>query len=327
MLPEQKTDADTLHQAQQFVAAHPRGCLMQSPRWALVKPNWGHHLLLSHAPDGRLRGSMLVLTLADRGDGSALLYAPRGPVCDPEDHCAVKELIEGARTLAVGFSHGEFKCDPLIEERESGAIASLASAGLRFVPGAAFGQTSQPRQNAVRGDLAGLDEQALLSRLSYKTRYAVRQAQKAGLRCGPERGDAAFCDFFRLYLETGRRQRFATRPADYLRGLLAAFGKDARLYLCRAAGGQPLAGAIAVAFGQRLSYLYSGSARVQSDPGSGYLMQWELLRWALASGCAFYDMGGISTDPQESPSLYQLYQFKRKFAPAVSYAGEFSFSF
>ena len=160
MLPEQRTDADKLHQAQQFVAAHPRGCLMQSPRWALVKPNWGHHLLLSHAPDGRLRGSMLVLTLADRGDGSALLYAPRGPVCDPEDHCAVKELIEGARTLAVGFSHGEFKCDPLIEEGESGAIASLTSAGLRFVPGAAFGQTSQPRQNAVRGDLAGLDELA-----------------------------------------------------------------------------------------------------------------------------------------------------------------------
>ncbi len=324
---ELRKDADALREAERFVAAHPQGCLMQSPRWAQVKPNWGSRLLLSRDANGQLRGSMLVLTLADRGDGTALLYAPRGPVCDPRDQRTIRELIEGARTLAGEFGGGEFKCDPLVEASDGKAIEALTGAGLQFCPGAAFGQTSQPRKNAVRGDLAGLDEQALLSRLAYKTRYALRQAQKAGLRCGPEEGDAAFCDFFRLYLATGRRQRFATRPADYLRGLLAAFGVDARLYLCRAADGQPLAGALAVAFGPRLSYLYSGSVRAQGDPGSGYLLQWELLRWALAAGCTFYDMGGVCTDPQESPALYQLYQFKRKFAPAVSYAGEFFFHF
>lgn len=324
---EHRNDDNALREIEHFVAAHLQGCLMQSPRWALVKSNWGHQLLLSRKADGRLCGSMLILTLADRGGGSALLYAPRGPVCDPKDRDTITELIDGARMLAHSFSHGTFKCDPLIKASDSEAIAALTCAGLHFAAGARFGQASQPRQNAVRSDLAGLDEQTLLPLLSYNARYAIRQAQKAGIHCGPECSDRAFQDFFHFYLETGHRQCFSTRPPEYLHRLLCSFGKEACIFLCRAADGRPLAGAIAVAFGLRLSYLYAGSIRTPGDPGSGCLMQWELLRWALHSGCAFYDMGGICTDPQESSALYQLYQFKRKFAPEVSYAGEFSFSF
>lgn len=327
MDPEQRKFDDIATEVESFVSVHQQGCLMQSPRWALVKPRWGRHLLLSRDAKGNLRGSMLVLTLADRGDGSSLLYAPRGPVCDPYDHETICELIFSVRELSGRFCHGEFKCDPLIEENDLKAVRALVDAGLEYTPQATFGQTSQPRQNAVRSDLAGLDEKTLFARLSYKTRYAIRRASEAGLRCTAEEGDSAFADFLQLYLETGRRQKFATRPADYLRGLLAAFGWDARLYLCRDALGRPLAGAIAVAFGPRLSYLYSGSVRTADDPGGGYLLQWELLRWALQAGCVFYDMGGICTDPQESFALFQLYQFKRKFAPAVNYAGEFHFRF
>ena len=327
MVFELKNDAAALQEVEQFLLAHPQGCLMQSPRWAQVKPRWGHRLLVSHDADGRLRGSMLVLTLADRGDGSSLLYAPRGPVCNPHDRETICELITGARTLAKEFTHGQFKCDPFVEENDREAIAALTNTGLEFTANLPFGKTSQPRENAVRSDLAELRENVLFNALSYKTRYAIRHAVQAGLRCSAEEGPAAFEDFLRLYLETGRRQNFATRPAEYLQNLLFTFSPDARLYLCRDNPGQPLAGALAVAYGRRLSYLYSGSARISNDPGSGYLMQWELLRWALCAGCSIYDMGGICTDPQESFPLFRLYQFKRKFAFAIRYAGEFSFYF
>ena len=96
--------------AERFAASHPLGSFMQSPRWALVKPKWGHTVLFSQREDGTLRGSMLVLSLADRGDGKALLYAPRGPVCDFHDLYALADLFAGARMLASRFGRGEFKC-------------------------------------------------------------------------------------------------------------------------------------------------------------------------------------------------------------------------
>lgn len=81
--------------AERFAASHPLGSFMQSPRWALVKPKWGHTVLFSQREDGTLRGSMLVLSLADRGDGKALLYAPRGPVCDFHDLHALATFLPG----------------------------------------------------------------------------------------------------------------------------------------------------------------------------------------------------------------------------------------
>lgn len=312
--------------ADRFAAAHPLGSFMQSPRWALVKPKWGHTVLLSQREDGVLRGSMLVLTLADRGDGKALLYAPRGPVCAPHDLHALADLFAGARMLASRFGRGEFKCDPLIGEGDAEAVAELTALGLSFAPGAKFRETVQPRQNAVRRGLAGMSEGQLLASFSAKTRYYVRRAAAQGVVCAPC-GRQALPEFYALYEETGRRQGFAVRPQAYLEAILQAFGQDARLYLCRSPEDEPLAGSVAVAFGPRLSFVYGASSRIRPELAACYLLQWEMLRFALERGCDLYDMGGICTDEAESPALFQLYTFKKKFAPAESLAGEFGFVF
>lgn len=313
--------------AEQFAAAHPQGCFMQSPRWAQVKPQWGHTVLYSTGAAGDVRGSMLVLTLADRGDGKALLYAPRGPVCDFADGEALADLIKGARTLSTRFGGGVFKCDPLVLASDADTCARLTALGLDFVPGAGFHDTVQPRQNAVRHGLRGMTEEQIMAAFAAKTRYYVKQAFLHQVRCEAE-GEAGLDDFYALYQETGARQQFAIRPKSYLAAILRAYGQDARLYISRAPDdGQPLAGAVAVAFGPRLNYVYGASSRARSELSGGYLMQWELLRFALERGCDIYDMGGICTDAADSPALYQLNAFKHKFAPLEEYAGEFTFAF
>lgn len=312
--------------AERFAASHPLGSFMQSPRWALVKPKWGHTVLFSQREDGTLRGSMLVLSLADRGDGKALLYAPRGPVCDFHDLHALADLFAGARMLASRFGRGEFKCDPLVAEGDAEAVAGLTALGLSFSPGAKFHETVQPRQNAVRRGLAGMDEAQLLASFSAKTRYYVRRAAAQGVTCTPCPQEA-LPEFYALYEETGRRQGFPVRPEEYLLSILSAFGAHARLYLCRSPEGEALAGSVAVAFGPRLSFVYGASSRRRPELAACYLLQWEMLRFALERGCDLYDMGGVCTDEAESPALFHLYTFKRKFAPAEGLAGEFRFVF
>ncbi len=325
MCMEMLTTPAAEQEAERFAAAHPLGSFMQSPRWAAVKRSWQHRTLVSRGPDGRVRGSMLVLALPDRGDGTALLYAPRGPVCDFTQPDAAADLVAGARRLAGQYGHGEFKCDPLIFAGDSAAIRTLTGLGLQYTQAQGVYNTVQPWQNAVRRGLADTSARQLLDSFSSRTRRRIQTAAQTGVECriGALRDLPAF---YAVYSAMGQRKGVALRPQQYFADLLAAFGQDARLYLCTL-DGQVLAGAIAVAFGSRVSYVYGASDHTQPQLAVGYTLQWAMLNFALERGCDIYDLGGICTDQALCPPLYDLYRFKRNFAAVENTAGEFGFVF
>lgn len=316
------TERAGLLEAEQFADNHPLGSFMQSPRWAQVKPAWASHMVVSRRADGTLRGSMLVLALADRGDGRALLYAPRGPVCNLQEKETIGELLEGARQLAQQYGHGIFKCDPLIHAADADAIRSLTGAGLQYN---AATPSVQPKENAVRRGLAGLTPQQLFDSFSSKTQFYIQSAAQYGVECTIGAVED-LAEFYSVYAAMGQRKGFALRPKSYFYDMLTAFGDDARLFLCRR-NGVLLAGAIAIAFGGRVSYVYGASDRTNPEYAVGYRLQWEMLLFTLQRGCDAYDLGGICTDPARAPALHELYRFKRKFARAEEYAGDFCFTF
>ncbi len=325
MCMEMLTNAAAEQEAETFAAAHPLGSFMQSPRWAQVKQNWTHHTLVSRGSDGRVRGSMLVLALADRGDGSSLLYAPRGPVCDFARPEAASDLVSGVRQLAGQYGHGEFKCDPLIFAGDEAAIRTLTDLGLRYTQAEGVYRTVQPWQNAVRRGLSGMSTKNLMDSFDSRTRRRIQASAQQGVICrvGTQ---ADLPAFYAVYREMGRRKDMPMRPQAYFAQMLAAFGDDARLYLC-CQGETVLAGAIAVAFGGRVSYVYGASDHSQPQLAVGYRLQWAMLNFALERGCDVYDLGGICTDQALCPPLYDLYRFKRNFAQVENTAGEFGFCF
>ncbi len=263
-------------EAEQFAAGQPLGSFMQSPRWAAMKPAWDSHMVVSRGSDGALRGSMLVLSLQDRGDGQALLYAPRGPVYAPGDAEALAELLQGAQELARQFGHGVFKCDPLIPADDRENIRLLEAVGLHR---STDEPSVQPCQNAVRRGLAGLTPQQLLESFSAKTQFYIRSAAQHGAECTVGSIDD-LAGFYRIYSAMGQRKGFGIRPESYFHAMLTAFGDDARLYLCRK-DDTLLAGAIVIAFGGRASYVYGASDRTQPELAVGYRLQWEMLCFAL----------------------------------------------
>jgi hypothetical protein len=114
------------------------------------------------------------------------------------------------------------------------------------------------------------------------------------------------------------------RPKSYFTRFLTAMGDHARLYMgtCK---GQTVCGAIAVNFSNKCCYVYGASDNVYRDAMPNYLMQWEMMRWALQTGCEVYDFQGISGNlSEENNPLYGLYRFKRGFpGEVVELVGEF----
>ena len=59
-----------------------------------------------------------------------------------------------------------------------------------------------------------------------------------------------------------------------------------------------------------------------------YLMQWEMIRWALQSGCEIYDFQGVPCWYDRDNPNYGVYRFKTGFNGRLAvYAGEFRMVF
>ena len=73
--------------------------------------------------------------------------------------------------------------------------------------------------------------------------------------------------------------------------------------------------------------MYGASDNVHRDVMPNYLMQWEMIKWAVQTGCEVYDFQGVSGD-LEGGHMAGLYQFKRGFNGQLDeLAGEFDYTY
>ena len=317
------TNAEAVAEYEAFVE-EMGGSFMQSVRWCGVKQDWLHEAVIVR-DGGRICGSMLVLVKKFPLPLKAFLYSPRGPVWDYEDAAVLQELLLGVWQLSRKYHAYSFKLDPLIEETDSKKIFSLRAAGFSFQPWQPDEKTIQSRNNYIL-ELQNRSEEELLRSFKGKCRYNIGLAKRKGVTCtvcGRER----LGDFQRLMEETGKRDGFRVRSQAYFEGMMDALGEKCRLYLCEYEG-QPLSGAICVQYGGRTCYVYGASTAAHREVMPNYLMQWEMIRWAVEAGCTVYDFQGVPCwyDPQH-PN-YGVYRFKTGFNGRLAiYAGEFRMVF
>ncbi|MEG1774405.1 MAG: peptidoglycan bridge formation glycyltransferase FemA/FemB family protein, partial [Oscillospiraceae bacterium] len=209
------------------------------------------------------------------------------------------------------FSDAEFSA----LARELGFVQSYGPDGFEGI---------QARFN-YRLYLQGRTEEALLANLSQGARRKVRIAIKNGVEikvCGKERLD----DFVRIMRLTGERDGFSTRPKAYFERFLDALGPRARLYIGFYQG-EPVCGAITTHCAGKVCYVYGASDNAHRDVMPNYLMQWEMIRWAVELHAEIYDFQGVSGD-LEGSHMAGLYQFKRGFGGQLDeLAGEFDLTY
>lgn len=314
---------DKYAEYEEFVKAHPNGQITQSARWHDVKYNWKHEVVVSRDASGQIRGGMSLLIRKFPIIGTSLMYAPRGPVCDLYDIEVMRDLKSGADKLAKKHRAHILKIDPDILDGDDKFSSVMDGLGFKQFKGGDGFETIQARFN-YRLYLDGRSEDELFANLTQKTRYNVRVAQKHGVEIRVV-GKEYLDDFIRIMQTTGERDGFSVRPKSYFERMLDALGEYCRLYMAFYEG-QPVSGAVTTNYAGKTCYIYGASDNVHRNVMPNYLIQWEMIKWAVEADCTVYDFQGVSGNIDETDPLYGLYRFKKGFNGTLDeLCGEFDY--
>lgn len=317
--------SDNHEEFEAFVRRHPKGHMLQTWAWSRQKSYWLFQGILARDENGTIQGAMSVLIRRMPLTPWTLMYAARGPVCDINNKEVLACLLDGAKVLAKRHRSYVLKLDPDVTFDETEFMRHMEELGFVLAPKAPNFENIQP-QYVMRLPIEGKTEEEVMAMFKPKTRYNIRVAIKKNVEvkiCGKEAVD----DFYRIMVETGTRDQFMIRPAQYFSNMLDNLGEDVRLYMAYHEG-EAIAGTIAAHIGDKVWYLYGASSNAHRNLMPNYLLQWRMICWAIETHCKIYDFRGISGDLSENNHLYGLYRFKSGFnATFTEFVGEYRYIF
>lgn len=277
------------------VLSAPQADLLQSWEWGEFKARSGNWqpLRLAAVSDGETVAGAQVLCRPVLG--ARFLYAPRGPWWrDARGVGALASWLRRREALRAPV----LRIDPPVT-----SLDGLAAAGFRPAP-----RQVQPRATIVVDLEKSPDE--ILAGFNSQVRYNARLAERKGVDV-VEGGLDEVEEFWNLLTSTAQRKGFYERPLSYFTGIAQIFGGQAGVLLGRR-GGETIAGAIVVTFGEAAYYLYGASGGDRSVKPAE-LVQYRAMLWAKRQGAKRYDMWGIPAHPTEDNPLFGVYRFKSGF--------------
>lgn len=309
---------------EQFLKENKKGHFLQSLAWTKVKDMWKNEILIVEDENGKIKGSMSLLIRKVPIFPLTIMYSPRGPVCDIYDKETIKELVEGAKELAKKHNSYVLKIDPDVPADDEKFCSMMSELNFRFNKSKNF-EGVQPRF-VFRKTITGMNEDEVLASFESKTRYNVRVAMRKGVTCriGAKEDLPAFC---KVMMDTGVRDGFIPRSLEYFEKMYDEMGDALRLYLIYHED-KLLSGAVAILYGNKVWYLYGASSNEDRNLMPNYLMQWEMMKWAVENNCDIYDFRGVSGDLNKGQPLYGLYRFKKGFTGEfVEFVGALDYVF
>ena len=324
-----KTNAAACDEYEYFVSHHKNGCFMQSLKWTKVKNNWEWEAVAVRGDDGCLTGVCTIIIKRIPFVKWGFLYAPHGPVCDYDDKEVLTEIMQGVRSLVKKYRAYQFMCDPCITEAQREYVQPLSDMGFEHEIEPPELTTIQARNNYMLLGIKGKTPDELIMTFQPEWRNRIRKAVRKGVYC-EVMGSEGVDMFYPLMEQTGKRDGFSIRSKDYFVRMLEALGKEhCRLFMCFAVDAKtgekiPLSGAVATQYAGKTCYVYGASSNENRNLYPNYLMQWNMINWALEGGCDIYDFQGIPFYNDKTHPNYGVYKFKKGFnGEVVSYAGEF----
>ncbi len=276
-----------------FVAATPFGSYLQRTAWARVKAvnSWTSARVVATASNGEPAIGAQLLLRRPRGVPWAFAYAPRGPVAESWSAAAVARFTDAVRSAPLGRS-SHVRIDPEIEasgplDTDGSLIATLLGNGWRRAP------AIQPSSTRIVD--VSIGEDALWDGLRKKWRQYVNKARAGGVTVAEADGDPIE-PFYRIYRETADRAGFLIRTEQAYRDIWEAYRPtgDATMLFANDGDGTPQAALFLIRNGSRVVEPYGGMTASGAELRANYLLKWEAIRRASASGASVYDMWGLA---------------------------------
>ena len=293
------TDDESKKQYKKFLEKSEKCNFQQSLEWAEVKkPNWIPEVILAEDEEKNIIGSLCVWIRKIPIFGN-IMYAPRGPVCDVHDLSILKQLTDGAKELAKKYNAIVLRIEPDVESDDQVFRDIVTNLGYHIKDDAKdFMDEIQPRY-VFRLDIKGKTEEEVMAGFHQKWRYNIRLAGRKGVTVKEGTRDD-LKDFHKIMMETGTRDGFIIRPLEYFEKMAYYEGK-------------PISGVIPIFYGNKTWYLYGASSNEHRNLMPNYLLQWEMIKMAIARHDDIYDFRGVSGVVDETHPQYGLYRFKKGF--------------
>ena len=313
-----------------FVAAHPKGHVLQSWEWGCVKqPAWQPLRLVLEQNDEIVAAALILQRTLPAGLGN-IFYSPRGPVVDIADEGIWQAMIAAVRELAAKRKAIYWKIDPDIDIDFPEADVwrqRMKKSGFQIVDKGEGFEGIQPRF-VFRMDIAP-DTDKLLAACHQKTRYNIRLAGKKGVRIVSGAGRECLPEFYRILTTTASRDNFLIRPYSYFEGFYDHLHPVGQTELFMAYyEDEAIAGTLAFRMGDKAWYIYGASANSHRNLMPNYLIQWTMIEWAKEHGCTMYDFRGVPGHVGEDHPLYGLVKFKKGFGGKYTeFIGEYDLVF
>ncbi len=301
-----KENQEEVKRYKEFVDGYSSASLMQSMNWADVKKGWeSEYIYLEENGEIVMAFSVIIRKAIGK---TSMIYAPRGPVGDVYDIEKVKKIMLDVDKIAKKYNAFVFRFDP--EKEYDQKLEKLYKENGFNVRGKKCNKNDliQPRYNMIL-NIAGKTEDEVFKGYSEKTRYNIRLAKRKGVTVRYSRDVADLKTFYDLYVVTGIRDKIASRPYDYFERMLNTFDENQmRIYIAEYEG-KALSAALAINYGKKTFYLYGASSNEKRNLMPNYLMQQEMIKWAIETNCNLYDFGGVFILDKSNG----LYKFKEGF--------------
>ena len=297
--------------------------MLQSWDWGELKSRYGwtpQRIVWQDNHDALAAAQLLTRSETRLGVKAKIMYVPRGPVLDWNNTVLRKSVLDDLRDTALSEKAVFLKIDPYVpigygvkahqdvepDHVGVGLVDELAKNGWR--------ESKQQIQfrNTMVLDLT-VDEGALLSSFSQKTRYNIRLATRKGLevRAGSPEDLNLLYD---LYESTAKRNNFAIRPSQYYIDVWRSFMEAGMAQsLLAEIDGEVIGAVVMSIFGGRATYMYGMSSGCHTEKMPNYLLQWESFIRAKAAGCTTYDFWGVPEFFVDSDPLWGVWRFKSGF--------------
>ena len=315
------TDEKGKEEYKKFLEKHERCNFQQSPEWAKVKSNWKNEIVIAEDEKGKIKGAVSILIRKIPIFGN-IMYSSRGPICDIHDLETMKQLTDGIKELAKKYKAIVYKAEPDIESNDEEFRKIITNLGYNIKDDAKnFREEIQPRY-VFRLDIKDKTEEEIFEGFHSKTRYNIRLAIKKGVTV-KEGTREDLKEFHKIMVETGERDGFIIRPLSYFEKMYDELAPEHMKLLMAYHEDKPISGVIPIMYGNKTWYLYGASSNEKRNLMPNYLLQWEMIKMALARKDDIYDFRGVSGVVDENHPQYGLYRFKKGFgATFTEFIGE-----
>ena len=135
----------------------------------------------------------------------------------------------------------------------------------------------------------------IFRKLHHSVQRNIRRAEREGLTYEEGNSEQLLQQFYKLVVETRRRQHLPPQPLKWFRSLIATLGANLKIRVA-SKNGVPIASILTLTHKETVTYKYGGSNASMHRLGGVSLLFWNTIQQAKAAAYETMDLGRSDTD-------------------------------